>query len=68
MPRHSGSHSATTGIEAGSVAVGAWASVEDVVAEPAGGHLGHHMQGVADSEGVIEEAREEENLQILNIG
>lgn len=68
MPRRSGSHSATTETEEDFGAVGAWASVEDVVVEPAGGHLGHHILEAADTEGVTEEARGEESSPVLNTG
>lgn len=68
MRRRSGSHSATTETEVGLEAVGPWASVEGVVVEPVGGHFQHHMQGAVVSEGVTEEAREDENSPVLNTG
>lgn len=68
MQRHSGSHSARTETEVDFGVVGPWASVEDVVVEPAGVHLEHHMQGAVDSEGATEEARVEESSPVLNTG
>lgn len=68
MLRPLGSHSATTETEVDFGAVGAWASVVDVVGEAAGGHLEPNMQVAVDSEGVTEEAREEDSSPVLNTG